>query len=464
MNMDNISKITIKSSNSKLVEGFNWAKQQALEYVHVNDPVGLWYEAALPGRDAFCMRDVAHQSTGAQLLGLQLFTKNMLKKFAENISETRDWCSYWEINKYNLPAPEDYKDDDNFWYNLPANFDVLDCCYRQYLWTGDLDYINDPIFLNFYKRTVEDYVKCWDVNNDGFLEYKGIIEYRGIPSYLEYQVGVNKIVSACDMVAAQYRGYLSYSKIQALRGNTIEAKEYEEKANTIKHIFDTVWWNENKNNYNTFILENGEFEGASAYDAAENIKLITPMPLYFGIVKDEKKIKDSIKVLLCAKDINIETQSHYAEVLYRNGFNKEAYHVIMDLVSTEKKRREYPEVSYSVVDSIITGMVGIIPDSTKRIIESTPRLTEDVEWIEINNVPIFNNEISIRCIENKEIAFTNKGGSVVYWKAIFKGEISELLVDGIKVKAEQGHNYCGSKYSYVIVAVHESEQHVVKII
>ena len=120
---------------------FDWARQQALAYAFSGDPVGDWYEAALPGREAFCMRDVSHQSMGAHALGLSGHTLNMLRKFAENISESKDWCSYWEIDRYGLPARVDYKDDTQFWYNLPANFDVLDCCYRMYLWTGDRTYI-----------------------------------------------------------------------------------------------------------------------------------------------------------------------------------------------------------------------------------------------------------------------------------------------------------------------------------
>jgi hypothetical protein len=121
------------------------------------DPAGDWYEAALPGRQAFCMCDTAHQCMGAHMLGLTGYTHNMLHKFAENISESKDLCSYWEINRENLPAPADYLDDAHFWYNLPANFDILDACYRMYTWTGDQTYLNDPVFLNFYRRTVHEY-------------------------------------------------------------------------------------------------------------------------------------------------------------------------------------------------------------------------------------------------------------------------------------------------------------------
>ena len=77
-----MSRLMLTSSNAALVAGFDWAKAQALAYVYRGDPVGDWYEAALPGREAFCMRDVAHQSTGAQLLGLADCNYNMLYRFA----------------------------------------------------------------------------------------------------------------------------------------------------------------------------------------------------------------------------------------------------------------------------------------------------------------------------------------------------------------------------------------------
>lgn len=106
------ARISFTSDDAVLVEGFEWAKQQAMAYVHRgNDPVGYWYEAALPGRSAFCMRDVSHQLVGAQLLGLADINKNLLTKFVSAIAESRDWCGYWEINKWNRPAPVDYQSD-----------------------------------------------------------------------------------------------------------------------------------------------------------------------------------------------------------------------------------------------------------------------------------------------------------------------------------------------------------------
>ncbi|NNK49182.1 MAG: hypothetical protein HKP01_09950, partial [Gemmatimonadetes bacterium] len=68
--------ITLASDHPGLVEGFEWAKETALGYVRAGDPVGPWFEAALPGREAFCMRDVSHQAEGALALGLYDHTLN----------------------------------------------------------------------------------------------------------------------------------------------------------------------------------------------------------------------------------------------------------------------------------------------------------------------------------------------------------------------------------------------------
>lgn len=191
-----VGRLEMNSSNTNLNVALEWARRQSLAYAFSGDPVGDWYEAALPGREAFCMRDVSHQSMGAHALGLAAHTRNMLAKFAENISESKDRCSFWEIDRYNRPAPVDYHDDAEFWYNLPANFDVLDACYRMYVWTGDRSYFSDRSFANFYKRTVHDYVDRWDLGLDRIMTRQRIMNMlgrpdpthrfqrsRGIPSY-----------------------------------------------------------------------------------------------------------------------------------------------------------------------------------------------------------------------------------------------------------------------------------------
>jgi hypothetical protein len=140
--------VEFASSDTRLVDGFLWAKAQALAYARESSAIGPWYEAALPGRNAFCMRDVSHMSNGAHFLGLGARTRNMLRQFAKNITASKKWCTWWEITGDGEPAPVDYKDDQNFWYCLPANFDVMDACFRQWGWSGNNAYLDD-VFLNF---------------------------------------------------------------------------------------------------------------------------------------------------------------------------------------------------------------------------------------------------------------------------------------------------------------------------
>ena len=76
------SGVQFHSSDPELNTRFDWARKQALAYVNDNAPIGPVYEAALPGREAFCIRDVAHHAAGAHALALDEHTFTMLRRFA----------------------------------------------------------------------------------------------------------------------------------------------------------------------------------------------------------------------------------------------------------------------------------------------------------------------------------------------------------------------------------------------
>jgi hypothetical protein len=447
--MNNYGLVELESDDSQLIDGFNWAKRQALSYVNTGDPVGKWYEAALPGRYAFCMRDVSHQATGAQILGLTEWNKNMLMKFAANISESKDWCSYWEIDKYDRPAPVDYVNDQNFWYCLPANFDILDCCYRQYLWTGDNFYLNSS-FIHFYDITVGAYVEKWDINGNGLMEHISKYGRRGLATYDESNFD---IMLGGDLIAAQYAGYLAYANIQEILNNEFRAAEYRIKANELKQLFNNLWWDAQTKNYRGGMLQNYSFDGGSCALFA----------LYFGITEDGEKTMQALKYLIKNQPKDVEGKSYLPEILYKFGCNYEAYGTLLELTNPSLKRREYPEVSYSVIGAIGTGMIGIHPDARKKMIKTIPRLTKETEWVKIQHVPVFNNEISVCHKENSETTFINNSGPAVKWKASFPGEIDEIRVNGSKIKAKIELTTNNQKESFVIVDVKPSESHTVSI-
>ena len=168
---DSGKELRFESSDKNLELTFLWGEKMALSYAHHgDDAVGCWYEAALPSRNAFCMRDAAHQSIGAEILGLSKHNYNIMYKFASNISESKDWCTYWEIDKNDNPCRADYASDDDFWYNLNANFDVMYACWRLYEWTGDKRYLLDGgAFENFYALSAKNYVDSWQLNPEQML-------------------------------------------------------------------------------------------------------------------------------------------------------------------------------------------------------------------------------------------------------------------------------------------------------
>src|SRR5260370_22078676 len=93
------TQVEFHSSDSSLDEIFQWARGQALAYVAPSSTsIRPWYDAALPVRNAFCMRDVSHQTGGAAVLGLAAANRNMLRRFPASVDEERDWAGYWGIH------------------------------------------------------------------------------------------------------------------------------------------------------------------------------------------------------------------------------------------------------------------------------------------------------------------------------------------------------------------------------
>jgi hypothetical protein len=421
------------------VQAFDWAKKQALSYVFDGDPVGLWYEAALPGRRAFCMRDVSHQAAGAQALDLAGYTQNMLRRFAENISSSKDWCSYWEINYLNQPAPVDYINDKKFWYNLPANFDVLDACYRMYLWTRDRRYIEDPVFLNFYDRTVTDYISRWNLGTNEIMgrtnQVDGPPYFRGDPSYEESRPD---IVLGVDLLAVQYASYRAYAAIQKLRGNNEAAEIYQKQASDIKFLVNTKWWNASGTYFYSYLDKDHTFQNKADADL-----------LYWGVVDDGAKTKSTIATLLKRMQNEpaneVEPESHYAEVLYKYGVPDPAYAEIMDLTRPGRIRQEYPEVSFSIIGAIVNGLMGVNVDPAESagdpsaiVVTTLPQLTRQTHWAELRNLPVGTGTISVRHEGTERTIFWNQGKTKLVWRAIFPGTYAKLIVDGKPVRAESG--------------------------
>ena len=428
------SSLNLQSSDIRLTTSFNWAKKQAVGYVRDQDPVGPWYEAALPGREAFCMRDVSHQAYGAEALGLSEHNFNMLHKFAKNISKSRDWCTFWEIDRLDRPAPVDYKNDSDFWYTLPANFDVLDTCYRLYEWTGDERYIKNQEMLNFYRRTMSDYIATWHLQPDQIMKRKvDIMGARGIPSYVETQ---DDFYVGVDLVASLVAGCRSYAGILDSIGDHLGASSQRRNEQKYIELLNNQWWNLNKKSFYGFLSTHGEM-----------IEGVRWSLLYWDAIKNPEKLRLSLAQLEnipLEQDANqVEDKSYTAEILYRYGRTEKAYEQLIDLAKEGRNRREYPEVSYAWIGSITRGMMGVRsianPTGNERRVcfETLSGLSSKTEWAELQNIPILGTLITVRHDRTHVTKATNHGSKAIIWKACFLGSYPKLWVNGVATTSKK---------------------------
>jgi hypothetical protein len=441
------SPLTLETPDAKLAAAFAWAKGQALDYVFPaaihGDPVGDWYEAALPSRFAFCMRDVSHQAVGAHALGLAAFNRNMLGKFARGISALRDYCSYWEIDKWNRPAPVDYKSDKDFWYNLTANFDVLDACWRQFLWTGDAAYVTDPAFLEFYRLTVGEYIEAWDKDGDGIPEHRPEYGYRGLGGYDEGPFSDRGLYGS-DLIAAMGRAFDSYGRIRQTLGNREDGDPFFERAEGLRKLYEEGWWSEEKGKY-----ADGRVQGGALVH--QDVIWNGVFPLYFGFIPAGPRRNATLRRIRNAVPEGIEIESYLPEILYRYEEDEAAYTRILALADPAKERREYPEVPFAVVGAVATGLMGVRPDATVRTVETRSGLATATPWAELRNLPVFDGLVDIRHEARRSTTFTVRSGGAFVWRAVFEGVWDELTVDGVARKTERGVDEAGGAVSWVDV-------------
>lgn len=445
------AKVTFRSSTPVLDEGFEWAKKQAMAYAHFGEnAVGLWYEAALPGRNSFCIRDVCHQSIGANILGLGRHTKNMLSQFIMNIHSSRDYCTYWEITDEGRPTPVDYTSDEDFWYNLPANFDLIRACYLQYLWTGDRTYLWDDSFNNFYSKTACEYLNAWDKDGDGIPEHYPHYGRRGIASYNESDLNVR---IGGDMIAIEYAGLLSYAEILRLRNEPRKADKYAEKARRLADRYQAEWWNDAGKRFYGAMKQDRTFYGED-YSESNFLSLL------YGIATSKEKLGAALKNTLNNGAKNVEGMTYIPELYYRYGLRDDGYKALLRLIDPGLHRREYPEVSFCAVSSFITGLMGINAEKGSQV-STTAYENKDVAWTEIRHMPIFQNEISIKHIGSTCTEFTNCAGDSLMWKAAFPEETSFLYHNGKKAPSLREMGADGIIKSCIAVKVCPGEKHTI---
>ena len=444
--------VQFTSSDTSLQTAFSRAKEMALHYKgKPDDPVGPWYESALPPRYAFCMRDVSHQCIGGEILGLNKENKNMFTLFVKNISASKDWCSYWEMNRLGVPAPEDYRNDKEFWYNLNANFDLLNACWKLYLWTGDEEYIKGKLFENFHNRSVKDYIESWVLYPDSLLtrpahpnarvpfnDKDAFHRCRGLPSYSE---GVPNIKMGVDLIGAIYRGLLAYADILKTSGQNKKAELFLQKAKAYQQRIDADWWDNSASLYHTYYSNNDQF----GKDEGETFLL------WFDALKDSTRKQKTIQHLL-SKNWGIENLSYFPLIMYQNGYADKGYDYMLHLTDPSTERREYPEVSFGVIKGFVEGLMGIDADARFNRVSTLYRSSKETTST-VSNVRLLKTLISVTHTGSKRSSLTNAGKKAVTWRARFSGDHTLIYVNNKPASIRKEKDWLGNIISFTDVIV-----------
>ena len=313
----------VTSSNSFVVDKFNWGINKAFSYVKIGTPVAGY--AAAMDTATFCAHDVAHMAEGAHLLGLDAENWSMLHLFAYGANRRAAQDYYWPRWHYHFNGSDSADLGSCQWRCLPTTFDVMQSSYRQYLWTGNDDWINDTEFETYYSNT-HDYTKFMqhqDVNSNGVAD-----ETIQLATYWEQSP--DNFIEAGDAITYQYMALVDYSKILEAKGDMSGAATFAQKAADLKTHFETVWYSNEDNMY----IRGFDAAGNSKTDWGKTVSYITT-PINVGetiIVEASNPVNTGIIYL---SDINWTSNTNESNT--KKDFNTAGNLLFMDGVKSYEK-------------------------------------------------------------------------------------------------------------------------------
>lgn len=470
-------KVSLESDNKTLEDGFNWAVNKTSQFVMTGIEDGTIDDGKSPNADyipsywagyynrtAFYGRDFVHQATGAELVGLSEENFSMFEAFAKSANESRKWYALWALNFDGSAYYMDYKSDTNFVREVPAQFELVEKAYKQFLWSGDERYISDEMF-EFYTHVMVDYVALHDTNNNGVAEGTGGGIFSGSCTYNER--GGQPIIEAGDAIGSQYQATLAYAGFCAARGDEEAAAEWYQKAADLKTYFNEEWGvmpGDEDGNYARALST----DGTTKYnDWGKENSWFMPLKMITEPGEKNDNFIDWIVSKLgngigsSGAPTNIEAYTYIPDMLFLYNRSDEAWRWMSYILSIKDKTHEnasqgtngdYPEISYTLVSQTVEGMMGVTPHAQNKTLTTVPRLPSDVGTMTLKNQEIGNNEIALTHNGNTESILTNVSGDDLTWTAQFYGEHAYILVNGEQMTAEQDE-INGEAISYVTVPV-----------
>lgn len=473
-------KVVMTSSNKDLESTFNWAANKMDQYVMTDKtgPVnvsernidGTGDEKYIPSywagyfhRTAFYTRDFVHQATGAQIAGLSDENYSMFEAFAKECTEARKWYTVWALNFDGSVYALDYNNEDSFVREVPAQFELVEKAYKQYLWSGDKRYIENEDLWNFYTNVMTKYVDLHDENKNGVAQEVGTGIFNGSCTYNERG---RRVIEAGDAIGSQYQATLAYAGMLKARGQEEESQKWYKKAADLKKYFNEEWsvadgaessyvcaWGPNGEKYSDFSKETSWFIP---------LKMISDPGQrnndYIDFVLEN--LGDGIGTAPTAPS-NIEAYTYIPDMLFLYNRNDDAWKWMKYIASikdqphevvTQGMNGDYPEISFTYVSHAIEGMMGVEPSAGENRVATSPRLPSEVNDMAVQYMQIGDYELDLAHNGNTDSTLTNHGTKDIIWEARFYGNYDQLKAGHQVLKAEK-KQINGETVSYVSVTV-----------
>lgn len=491
------SKLQLRSSNKFLEEGFAWAKRRALGLVatggHVGrdkDPLhrvdkhydrdaagnmigidGGWKASgampaywgtyapptpdfpwtprdaneSAPGRECFCARDIAHQVLAGHLLGLDRENFSMLRHFAAGANRN-DRNPYWTKWSYSFFGDPFYMDAD--WRELAAPFDVAQRFHMLYQWTGDRKWIDDPEIFQFQTNLHTKFMEAADDNKNGIAE-----EHIQLATY--WEDNADKFIEASDSMGCQYQALIGYAKTLEERGDKDGAAIYQKKADALRARFHQDWYDWATRRYIRGFAKDGSCKTNWGHEGS----FFVPIQLLGDQGPRTSEHLDFINYSTYREPINIEATTYYPEAFYKHGRSELGWYWLHYGIQS---RNAYPEVAFLIVSNTVAGMLGVSADAPRQRVLTVPRLPAEIPWVEVENIPVGKNSVTVRHDGNTKTTLRNAGGVALTWQAEFYGFAKTLVING-KSKQAVSRELNGRTVSSCEVALKPGESATVEV-
>ncbi|MFI0468328.1 hypothetical protein ACH347_29955 [Saccharopolyspora sp. 5N102] len=469
----------VSSSDPKLVEMFNWSKRKANSWVQqpgTNGPLnvdehnttgtgmgvyGSSYWAGYAHRSGYYSRDMAHQISGASVLGLNDANKAMLSAFAASATEEHSYYPVWSFNFDNKTHLSiDYASPSSFVREVPATFELVEKANEAYRWSGDSAYVDDSTLWDFYRHATKEFVERHDGNKpNGVAEGTGKGIFAGAASYNE--ASDEPLAEAGDAIGAQYQAYRAMSELAESNGDNALAGEYRKKADKLKEYFNSTW---SGSGSGESMIRAYTTDGEPLTGWGKENSWFMPMKQIMDPGPRTDAYLDYIdeQASGSGKPANIEAISYLPDTFFAYQHNDTAWKWMQYVydkrndqhpVTKQGPNGDYPEVSYTLLSQTVEGLMGVEPNAPAKSLSTQSRMPSGMDWLQIKEIKIGGNTFTLRHDGAIKSALTNDTGSDSYiWQARFPGKHSTIKVDG-KDRPAKTEEINGKTYSYTEVSV-----------